>query len=57
MELEQNYIDEMQSNVIETEKAMIAAIRALRVEDFENQEAYQAEVNRITEYYTGLRNY
>ena len=56
-ELEQNYIDEMQEMVISAEVNMIEAINELRAEDFETQEAYQAEVTRITEYYTGMRNY
>lgn len=56
-ELEQNYIDEMQDRVIQAEVDMVEALNNLRAEDFETQEAYQAEVTRITEYYTGLRNY
>lgn len=56
-DLEQNYIDEMQSRVIQAEVDMVAAINALRVEDFATQEEYQAEVERITRYYTGMREY
>ena len=56
-ELEQNYIDEMQDRVIQAEIDMVEAINSLRVEDFATQEEYQAEVTRITEYYTGMRNY
>jgi len=47
----------MQERVIQAEVDMVEAINALRVEDFATQEEYQAEVTRITEYYTGMRNY
>jgi hypothetical protein len=47
----------MQERVIQAEVDMIEAINALRAEDFATQEEYQAEVTRITEYYTGMRNY
>lgn len=54
---EQEYLEQMQDMVIQSEIKMIEAINALRAEDFVTQEEYQAEVTRITEYYTGMRNY
>ena len=36
---------------------MVEELNKLRAEDFATQEDYQAEVTRITEYYTGMRNY
>jgi hypothetical protein len=56
-ELIQNYIREMEEGAITAQQDMMNAIQELRASDFESEEAYQAEVTRIIEYYTGMRGY
>lgn len=55
--LEQEYIKEMQDAALQAEIDLVNAIKDLRVQDFENEAAYQAEVTRLTEYYTGKRTF
>lgn len=53
----QSYMEEMEQKVIETEQRMLEEISGLRAQDFESEEAYQAEIDRITKYYTEQRSY
>lgn len=58
--LSQNHIDEMSDLIIQNEQELMEALAAVDRTKFESEEAYQAELNRITEYYyerdTYLRN-
>ena len=58
--LSQNHIDEMSDLIIQNEQELMEALAAVDRTKFETEEAYQAELNRITEYYyerdTYLRN-
>ena len=51
MQFNQNYIDEMDAQIITNLQEMSDKIRALNVQDFESYEDYLKEVNRIKEYY------
>lgn len=53
----QEYIREMQEGAINAQADMMSAIADLRVQDFASEQEYQAEVTRIIEYYTGMRQY
>ena len=49
--LSQNHIDEMSDLIIQNEQELMEALAAVDRTKFETEEAYQAELNRITEYY------
>lgn len=55
--LEQDYIEQMQDNVIKSEQEMLQAIQEIDRTKFASEKAYQDEVMRITEYYTGQRQF
>lgn len=52
--LAEDQVKELSDKIVENEQAMIEALRNLRAEDFASEVEYQAELNRIMEYYTGL---
>lgn len=49
--LSQDRITELSDYILQNQKEMNDAIANLRAEDFENREAYLAEIDRIREYY------
>ena len=52
---EQEYIDEMQDRIIQSQIDMAEAINNIRREDYATQEEYETEVARVTEHYTALQ--
>ena len=56
-ELNSEYIKEMQNNILQSEIELANALRELDRAKFKSDEEYYAEVNRLTQYYTGQRNY
>ena len=56
-ELNSEYIKEMQNNILQSEIELANALRELDKAKFKSDEEYYAEVNRLTQYYTGQRNY
>ena len=51
--LTEDYIDEMSKAIIQNAQEMTEALAAIDRTQFETEEEYLAEVNRITEYYLG----
>jgi hypothetical protein len=47
----------MQNNILQSEIELANALRELDRAKFKSDEEYYAEVNRLTQYYTGQRNY
>ena len=56
-ELNTAYIREMQANILQSEIELANALRALDRSKFASDADYYAEVQRLTDYYTGQRNY
>lgn len=50
-ELSQDYLEEMSSKMVDTSSAMMDEISALRIQDFDSYEDYQAEVKAIQDKY------
>ena len=55
--LSQDRMDELSDNILQNYQEYRDAVGALKAEDFENKEAYMAEVDRLTEYYTERDKY
>lgn len=56
-ELSVNHIQEMSDLIIQNEQDLMDALAAVDREKFETEEAYQAELNRIAEYYYARDTY
>ena len=56
-ELEQNYLDEMEAAAIQAQVDMVNAINALRREDYESEEEYNAAVDAIKQEYSKRYGY
>lgn len=56
-QLNNDYIREVQNNILQSEIELANALRELDRTKFASDEEYYAEVNRLTEYYTGQRNF
>ena len=56
-QLNSEYIREVQNNILQSEIELANALRDLDRSKFASDEEYYAEVNRLTEYYTGQRNF
>lgn len=50
-ELSQDYLEEMSSSMVDTSSAMMEEISALRIQDFNSYEEYQAEIKAIQDKY------